>query len=366
MEILVLMFIEGASKLDLDEDWSLERWTLHLLYEVTPLEGSSVSPYTIAGFSTSHRYWIFPTFEVLRAIKSLPSHVQSTNGDATTYKPSPLELAPGPAEGEEEGRKLFKDQLNPLEAPSRERISQFLILPPYQGQSLGTKLYETIFQHYHKMPNIYEIPVEDPSEAFDAMRDFSDIKYLRSVPAFRDLQLASSVPTELLRKDSPIPRDLILGNGADLTALRHETKIVPRQFNRMVELHVFSKIPALHRNRTRLTRKDKSTNENDRKYYFWRLALKDRIYRQNSAELDEVRKEDPEQAVEVLENAVDNQQQEYVERLEAIQKHESITSTSDTGSALPRHIKRKRVIVEEEDDWEDVDDESVSSKKAKN
>lgn len=361
MQILVLLFIEGASALELDEDWTYERWSLHLLYEVTPLEDSSVSPYTIAGFSTSHRYWIFPTFEVLRAIKSLPSPPASSNGDAT-YTPPRLELAPE----SEQGSRFFKDQLDPLQAPSRERISQFIILPPYQGQSLGSRLYETIFQFYVKMPNVYEIPVEDPNEAFDAMRDYSDIIYLRKLPTFQALSLASSLPPESLRKDSPIPRDQILGNGADLTGLRHESKIVPRQFNRMVELHLLSTIPLLHRNKARITRKEKSSNENDRKYYFWRLALKDRIYRQNADVLDELRKDDPEQVVDKLEDAVDSQEAEYLERLQEIEKRQRWASGEASNNAGPR-IKRKRAVVEDdEDDWEDLDDDSVaSSKKAR-
>jgi histone acetyltransferase 1 len=355
MQILVLLFIDGASLLELDEEWNLERWTLYLLYEVTPLDDASVSPYTIAGFSTSYRYWILPTLEIMRATKSLPSPPTSSNGDTTS---SSSRLVQDPETF------LFKTKLDPLEATSRERISQFLVLPNYQGQALGTKLYEAIFSDLVKQPSVYEITVEDPNEAFDALRDFNDIVYLRKLPAFASLSLPTSLPADTLRKNSPIPRDQILGNGVDLVALRHETKIAPRQFDRMLELHLFSTLPVNNRNTARLTRKEKSSNENDRRYYFWRLAMKERIYRKNADLLEQL--EDPADRIEKLDAAVDGQQEEYEERLQGIASRAGWAEESQNGDSSAR-IKRKRVVIEddEDDDWEDMDTASTTSKKAR-
>ncbi|CAI6337376.1 unnamed protein product [Periconia digitata] len=356
MKILTLLYIEGASYPDLDAQWSLERWTLFLLYEVTPIE-EDVSPYTLAGFSTSYRYWIFPSLDVMRATKSLPSPPDSSNGDASSYS--------GPRFARDNETCLFNDNINVLETPSRERISQFLILPPYQGQSLGAKLYETILAHLVEKHFIYEVPVEDPSEDFDAMRDYSDIVYLRNMPEFASLTLPATLPPETLRKSAPVPRDLILGNGTNLKELRHKSKIVPRQFNRMLELHHFCSIPRNHRSRARLTRKEKASNEHDRKYYFWRLTIKERIYRQNADQLEQL--EDAAEKVEKLEQAVDNQQQEYEEREEGIERRKKWSR----GEQLPEEMgkvkgKRKRVVVDDDDDddgWEDMDEDSVSSKR---
>lgn len=353
MNILVLLFIEGATTEGLDDEDTLDRWTLYLLYEVTPLPDAAISPYTLAGFSTSYRSWIFPTFDIMRATKQLPSPPPEANGEATKYTPPRLTQDPETF--------LFKEKLNRLETSSRERISQFLVLPPYQGQSLGARLYDNIFEDLVKKPFIYEIPVEDPSEAFDAMRDYSDIIYLRNLPAFQSLSLASNLPPESLRKDSPIPRNQILGNGVDLEKLRHETKIVTRQFYRMVELHLLSTIPSSNRNRARITRKGKSSNENDRKYYFWRLALKHRIYGQNADALDQM---DVSEKVEKLEAAVDNQQEEYEERLDGLEKRAAFAVGQSSSKGTRSKSKRKRAIVEEEeDDWEDEDDASVASSK---
>lgn len=353
MSILVLLFIEGATTEGLDDEETLDRWSLYLLYEVTPLPETTTTPYTLAGFSTSYRSWIFPSFEIMRALKQLPSPPPESNGEASKYTPPRLTQDPETF--------LFNESINPLETPSRERISQFLILPPYQGQSLGAHLYDVIFGDLVKKPFIFEIPVEDPSEAFDAMRDYSDIVYLRKLPAFQKLSVASNLPPESLRKDSPIPRNQILGNGADLEKLRLETKIVYRQFYRMVELHTLSTIPSSNRNRARITRKAKSSNENDRKYYFWRLALKHRIYSQNADALDQM---EVSEKVERLEDAVDNQQEEYEERLEGLEKRDSFAVGEGSSAGARPKIKRKRAIIdEEEDDWEDMDDASVASSK---
>ncbi|KAL5117598.1 histone acetyltransferase 1 [Pleosporales sp. CAS-2024a] len=349
MRILVLLFIEGATTDALDDPDTLDRWSLYLLYEVTPVPDAT-TPYTLAGFSTSYRSWIFPTVDIMRATKQLPSPPPETNA---AYTPPRLTQDPDTF--------LFNEKLNRLETCSRERISQFMLLPPYQGQALGARLYQAIFQDLVTKPFIFEISVEDPSEAFDAMRDYSDIVYLRTLPAFQALSMASSLPPESLRKDSPIPRNQILGNGVDLEKLRLETKIVSRQFYRMLELHMLSTIPASNRNRARITRKAKSSNDNDRKYYFWRLALKHRIYGQNADALDQM---DVSEKVEKLEAAVDNQQEEYEERLEGLEKRAAL-ATGQGSSAGPRsRPKRKRVIVEDEDDeWEDMDDASVASSK---
>ncbi|KAH7117818.1 acyl-CoA N-acyltransferase [Dendryphion nanum] len=351
MQVLVLLFIEGASLLDIDEEWTLQRWTLYLLYEVTPIMDPSISPYTLAGFSTTHRYWIFPTFEVMRALKALPSPPASSNGESK-YAPPKVPFDPDTSRFQE---------VDLLQEPSRERISQFVILPPFQGQSLGCKLYETIFGDLVKLPNIYEIPVEDPNETFDKMRDYADMDYLRRLPAFKNLTVATNVPPEKLRKDSPISRDQLLGNGTDLDALRIETKIVQRQFNRLVELHLLSTIPPLHRSKARITRKEKASNENDRKFYFWRLAVKERIYQQHAEVLSQI--EESSERVEKVEAALENQLDEYIERLEGLEKRSSGTSSGGGLLTVPRPKRKRRTIVddEEDDEWEDMEEGSVAS-----
>ncbi|KAF2448343.1 acyl-CoA N-acyltransferase [Karstenula rhodostoma CBS 690.94] len=360
IRILPMLFIDGASLPELDLEWSLERWSIYLLYEVTPID-DEISPYTLAGFSTTYRLWLLPTFEIMRATKSLPSPPASTNSDASKWTPPRLTQDP------ETFR--IKEHINSLEQPSRERISQFLILPPFQGQSLGATLYETIFADLVKRSYIYELTVEEPSEEFDAMRDFSDIVYLRTLPSFLSLTIPATISKEKLAKSAPIPRDEILGN-LNIRQLQRETKIVPRQFNRMLELHLLSTIPPANRNKNRITRKDKCSNENDRRYYFWRLAVKDRIFCQNRDQL--VTMEEGEEAlthaqkVDMVEKAVSRQQEEYEERLQGLERRTK-WKNGEVKEGSSSRSKRKRMVVEddEDDEWEDMNDESVSSKRAR-
>ena len=77
----------------------------------------------------------------------------------------------------------------------RLRLSQFVILPPYQQQGHGceyfqsflpassaddplAKLYATLFQHVLSRPAVAELTVEDPAEAFEDLRDRNDLRYL--------------------------------------------------------------------------------------------------------------------------------------------------------------------------------------------
>lgn len=59
----------------------------------------------------------------------------------------------------------------------RYRISQFLILPPFQRQGHGTRLLQTIYNN--KPPKTVEICVEDPSDDFQKMRDRLDLRLFR-------------------------------------------------------------------------------------------------------------------------------------------------------------------------------------------
>ncbi|OCK83558.1 acyl-CoA N-acyltransferase [Lepidopterella palustris CBS 459.81] len=354
IQILVPFYIEGGTCQNLDDQaWTMERWTLFLLYEVTPLRNTaSISPYSIVGFATSYRLWVFPTFEILSATHSIPT---SATNDSTAYIPPALPTDPTTHK--------YSTSYNPLDAQSRERISQFIILPPYRGQSHGHHLYSVMFSTFISTPNIYEITVEDPNEAFDDMRDYADILYLRTLPSFAALALPTTLPPATLAKTAEIPVDLIFGSDATLTALRHESKISPRQFSRMLELHLLSTIPARHRVTARITRKEKSADPNDRKFYFWRLALKERLYRHN---LDQLAQMEPSERIERVEAVAKAVEDEYARLLVGVEKRgrwaASVTlgngSASDgVGGSAARGKRKKRVVDEDEDDEDDGEEE---------
>ncbi|XP_054162731.1 histone acetyltransferase type B catalytic subunit-like [Oppia nitens] len=66
----------------------------------------------------------------------------------------------------------------------RPRISQFLILPPFQRCGIGSALLQAIYDNYMSDGDVYDITVEDPSESFTRIRDFVDAKNCQKLEAF--------------------------------------------------------------------------------------------------------------------------------------------------------------------------------------
>lgn len=77
----------------------------------------------------------------------------------------------------------------------RMRISQFLILPPYQKMGHGSTLYRTLFTSFLGRKDIAEITVEDPNDDFTDMRDVNDLKLLSERDAFKSWE-KNKLPTK--------------------------------------------------------------------------------------------------------------------------------------------------------------------------
>jgi histone acetyltransferase 1 len=91
---------------------------------------------------------------------------------------------------------------------TRLRISQFLILPPFQRKGHGAKLLQTVY-NYGKSINCLEVCVEDPSSEFQKMRDTVDLQNYKDVE--KDVQLGawSEEYWKLIREKIKINRDQI-------------------------------------------------------------------------------------------------------------------------------------------------------------
>lgn len=79
----------------------------------------------------------------------------------------------------------------------RPRISQMLVLPPFQGQGIGAQLIETVYNKYRNDPKVIDITVEDPSDDFRRVRNFVDIKLCRELPAFAKDKLPKGFTKEM-------------------------------------------------------------------------------------------------------------------------------------------------------------------------
>ncbi|KAJ3006270.1 histone acetyltransferase 1 [Thoreauomyces humboldtii] len=158
LQVFLLWFIEGASYIELDS-----RWETVLLFQRREANGRI--EWAIVGFMT-----YYPFF---------------------SYQPGSLD-------------------------EKRNRISQFLILPPFQRRGHGGKLYSTMFKIFLNQPDVLQITVEDPNEQFDLLRDHCDLVNLIQRGADKGLAL---------------PLD-----AAAVTAFRVASKLSERQSHRCLEM----------------------------------------------------------------------------------------------------------------------------------
>lgn len=223
-----------------------DRWTVFLLYRKQPSADATKSSYVFVGYSTVYRFYYFQ---------------------------APLTPPPSPNHDWE----LPQGDMDLAELPCRTRLSQFVILPPFQGSGHGARLYKSIFDHYLKHEQTREFTIENPNEAFDELRDACDLKFLRTVPEFSALRLNSDVTVP---KKGLIPQ--LIKGGENLESIRLKAKIAPRQFGRVLEMHIMSQLPDSVRPRIDPDDKIPAKSAGDRHLEkLWQLLVKQRLYRHN-------------------------------------------------------------------------------------
>ncbi|RCK60678.1 Histone acetyltransferase type B catalytic subunit [Candida viswanathii] len=169
LQILVLLFIEAGSFIDAKD----ELWNLYVFYE----KGKDQEP-SIVGFTTAYNYWKYP------------------------------------------GASKFDSE----EQEVRIKISQFIILPVYQGQGLGPLFYTHLFNKWLQDDGIIEVVIEDPNESFDDLRDRADLKRLNEDPLFDFNEVTPSVDKAWIEKT------------------RKRLKLEKRQFARLLEIILLYKL----------------------------------------------------------------------------------------------------------------------------
>lgn len=316
---MVSFFIDGGSyigekpesesdELDMSD---ADRWTVFFLYRKTPAQGGKHA-YTFVGYSTVYRFYYFQP--------------------------------PTPPSSPKEGWELPTGKQDLSELPCRTRLSQFIILPPFQKKGNGAYLYKTIYEHYLKHPQTQELTIENPNEAFDDLRDACDLAYLRTVPEFKALRLDPKVK---LARSGPVPQ-LILG-GEKVEAIRQKAKIAPRQFHRVLEMHLMSQLPKSIRPTMPEADEDGTIPLEDERpaptqaeahlEKLWQLVVKQRLYRHNKDVLSQV---DVAERIEKLQETLVGVELAYARLLAVHDRAEKHAQ----GASKPTNGKRK--IDEEE------------------
>lgn len=302
IQILVPLLIEGGTPIQTEsteehEADPLDRWTVYFLYQKRTLsEQPDKFTYVFAGYSTVYRFYIF---------RPQTSTVAAT-GD--------LELPTG---------------TTPFsEFPCRSRISQFVILEPFQHKGNGQRLYRPIYRNLLEDPNTFEVTVEDPSEAFDVLRDMADLSFLRDHSEFCDIHINTSIN---IPKTGPVPKDIV--DKKKLEAVRLKFKIAPRQFSRLVEMHLMAKLPdpvrpsmPVGEEEDKGKRAPKKVEEHE--YRLWKLLTKSRINMQNKEILSAL---DPGERIAKLSETLTSVELEYALLLSMFEQRQEAHANSSYG-----------------------------------
>jgi histone acetyltransferase 1 len=293
IQILVSLFIEGGTPIDVDES-DADRWTVFFLYTKYTDPSTKRQVYMFGGYCTVYRFYPY----------QLPSPPSSPAQDGNGQPKDDLDLGDG--------------NFDLSQLPCRSRISQFIVIPPFQGKGVGSQFYQVIFSQYLRHAQTLEITVEDPNEAFDDMRDLCDLTYLRTVPDFLKLRINTSIE---LPKDGAVPKDIVDPEAYE--TLRRKVKIAPRQFARVLEMQLMSQLadsvrPGINAEGEEKPAKPKRAEEHE--YSLWKLLVKARLYRQHKDILGQL---DVSERLEKLEETVASVEFEYARLLVLLESREN-------------------------------------------
>ncbi|CAG8227755.1 unnamed protein product [Penicillium olsonii] len=337
MQVLVSLFIEAGTPLETDDpEWTLDRWMVYFVYEKVTPPTPTASSYSIVGYATTYRYWYY--------------HREQSQAPAVKDYEFPV------------------PEVNTAELPARIRIAQFLILPSHHRAGHGTHLYTTIHAACIADPTILELTVEDPNEQFDALRDTADYCLLRPEFLKHNVTLNPDPHGAFSQKKRPrnVPTSALIPTKL-LADIRKSFKIESTQFAHILEMYLLGQIPRSHRlagstNLARLLiKKYKAENEEDRRYYWWRMLTKQRLFKKHKELLSELELLD---RVEKLDATLQNVEEGYELTLDALEGRlpdgESEGEEVPTGSRSKRN--KRKLTVEEDDDWEDIEEPPKRSK----
>lgn len=80
----------------------------------------------------------------------------------------------------------------------RPRISQMLVLPPYQRLGIGSKFLSVVYGQFASDERVRDITVEDPSDEFRRIRNVVDVRLCRELAAFAPERLRAGFDATML------------------------------------------------------------------------------------------------------------------------------------------------------------------------
>ncbi|MCJ1343579.1 histone acetyltransferase 1, partial [Peltigera leucophlebia] len=152
-----------------------------------------------------------------------------------------------------------------------------------------------------------------------------------------------------------------------LDSLRHKNKLAPRQWARLVELYLLSLIAPYKRQAgvARLTQRGKTKDDDDRAFYYWRLLVKQRVYKQNRDLLIQLNRGERIDKVEQTVGEIAGDCERLLRNLEKRKDLDDLLTSTSNGNEegmedpAPRErkrglVKRKVIVIDDDDDDDDA------------
>jgi len=139
LQSFIKFYIDAASYIDADDP----QWDFYLLFENYKEDGEP--RLAIAGYMTIYNFYAYPT------------HI-------------------------------------------RPRISQVLVLPPFQRMGIGSRLIQTFYNICYPKSEVLDITVEDPSDNFQRVRTFVDVRNCLKLKAFQPEELSKGFSHDMVHE----------------------------------------------------------------------------------------------------------------------------------------------------------------------
>ncbi|CAG8575354.1 7130_t:CDS:10 [Diversispora eburnea] len=250
LRIFVLFYIEAGSYIDEDED----HWEVMLVFEKKNIGGTYT--YNLVGFCTMYLFYYLP-----RTKKNRENNENNYENNGNHHMNE--DLNENFSNCEKNKRHLLQITNN-QDVSILNNISQFIILPHYQQEGHGGKLYQTIYQYCLLDPRIRQLV--DPSELFSEIRDKCDMRYLREMKALEGLV-------------APVDKK--------------------RQMHRCIEIELLQN----------LNKRDPVA------YKAYRLQVKQRVYNWNKELLDQISREERLQKLDETFKGIEEEYQQLILKL---------------------------------------------------
>ncbi|GAB5588337.1 histone acetyltransferase 1 [Umbelopsis nana] len=218
IQLFMLLYVEGSSYIDAEDD----KWNIYTLYK--RVDEADDSSFHFVGYATLYPFFCWP------------------------------------------------DKI-------RMRISQFLILPPFQQSGHGSILYNTIYKEVAARADVVEMNVEDPNENFSDLRDKNDVRMLTEANAFEGIK-------------APVSDEFV-------ETMRKRFKLTKRQTQRCIEIYLLQRLD-----------KRKAMD-----YKNYRLQVKARLYKFN---FDALRDMEQNERLEKLQETYKGVEEDYHRIIELI------------------------------------------------